>query len=178
MSGPTPDAALKAVEAALAALTPAAGTLNRDVLLFRAGQASRRGAGRFWKAATAGLALAVAGLGAVLVFRPAPEPQVQVVYVRIKEPAPAPVLVEKTRETQPEPPEPSSDKPALPPVTSAWQLRQHLLQWGLDGLPAPSPDPAPAPPVTRKRLPDDPLESPYSPLRNRLLTIEQPGGPS
>jgi hypothetical protein len=177
MSGPTPDAALKAVEAALAALTPAAGTLNRDVLLFRAGQASRQGAGRLWKAAAAGLALVAAGLGAVLLLRPTPQPQVQVVYVPINEPAP-PGIGDKVAGTQMEAPETSPSKPAQPSLTSAWQLRQYLLQGGLDSLPAPPPDPASEPPVTRNRLPDDSLEAPYSPLRNRLLNVEQPGGPS
>src|SRR5690242_1894554 len=80
MSGPTNEPELTAVERALAGLTPAAGGLNRDALMFAAGRASaRRGWG--WPAAAGGSALAAAVLGAVLLFRPAPEPVVRYVWV-------------------------------------------------------------------------------------------------
>jgi hypothetical protein len=176
MSGPTPDPEIKAVEAALAGLTPVPGSINRDVLMFRAGQASRHGRAWLWPAVTTVLAATAAGLGAALVLRPEPAPHVQIVYVRIPGPAAPPAAVEKTHEPETENPPPASEEP-LPPAPSTLQLQRHLLQWGLDGLPVSPADPEPAAPPIRNRWLDNSPNTARTSLWNRLLNFEQPGGP-
>ncbi len=73
MSNEALDPELNRLEAGLQALTPRAPAINRDRLLFLAGQASasRRAVG--WRAWAIGSSLAAAGLGLALCFRPSPE---------------------------------------------------------------------------------------------------------
>src|SRR5206468_691136 len=78
---------LSALAGALRALTPRPATLDRDAVLFRAGQAAapRRW---LWPAATAASAALALTLGLMLVLRPAPRPIERVVYVPVERPAP------------------------------------------------------------------------------------------
>jgi hypothetical protein len=68
---------LKALEAVLASLVPRTGGLDRDRLMFLAGQASVRAASRFrwaWPASTAAMTAVAAGLLAMLALRLVGEP--------------------------------------------------------------------------------------------------------
>jgi hypothetical protein len=128
------DHELNALAEALTHLKPCPAILDRDTLLFRAGQAS---APHSWKwTLAAGVSTLVAvGLGIALLLRPQPPSVVETVYVQV----PAPQT--PTPEPQPVPPTPEtpalvSQEIELPPPQSDYQrLRDHLLRWGFDGLP-------------------------------------------
>ncbi len=118
------------LEAALAALSPAAPAIDRDALMFRAGRASGRRRNHAWQAATAVLALAF-GVSLVTRFSPpsAGHPAVPLAV------APA---------AAPEAPNPSSATatlwPLLPPVQSPAaysRLRATVLAHGADALSLP-----------------------------------------
>jgi hypothetical protein len=154
---------LAALEAALGALAPAAGGLNRDQLLFRAGQASvRRGWG--WPCATGVMTGAAAVLGAILVLRPAPQGVQATHYVLVERPASESSAVVS---------DPAASRGStLPPATtgepqhlqtSYFKLQNQVLRWGLDALPSP---PAPAtaePPLTLNQLLGNPPPVPETP---------------
>jgi hypothetical protein len=144
------DPELNALQSALADLVPRT-TINRDQVLFRAGQASVRGRRWLWPslaAAWCGLAL---GLGAALVAQRNQEPVERVVWVKV----PVPAVEERT-------PTPSSSTlaallPDLPAASGEYlQLRQQVVRFGADALPDP-PATAPLdPPVTVERILDTP----------------------
>jgi hypothetical protein len=140
---------------ALGRLRPAPPSLERDVIMYRAGlRAARRGPG--WQiaaGAAAGLALLFAGLWlsdrkqslpAQIVYMPAPHEE---------EPPPLP-HEEKPIEHEPppgppQPPPPIEAQPVarLPepePPTDRRKVEEHLLRWGLDGLSPPPPKATPA----------------------------------
>jgi hypothetical protein len=135
MSEDVRDEGLGALEAALAGLAPAPPALNRDLLLFRAGQESVPRRGRLWPWATGLLAATAACLGVALVLRPEPSAVERVVYIKEQTPPrpPAPVP----------PPDPApAQRPDMPAVEApdrvaaeAAQLRREMLRWGVDGLP-------------------------------------------
>ena len=97
------DPTLAGLEAALAALAPMPGRIDRDALLFRAGQASVPRRGWAWPGAAATLGVLAATLGALLAVRPATKPVERIVYVYVKEPAA---------------PTPTADEPAPVPLES------------------------------------------------------------
>jgi hypothetical protein len=148
------DPELAGLEAALAALAPMPGRIDRDALLFRAGQVSVRGRSWAWPAATAGLGMVAVGLGLVLGLRPSPVPVERVVYVTITKPAPLPPAV---REPASPTPEPDFASPGLLAEQQApmnyLQLERQVVRWGLEGVPdmpeAPSPSGLP---VTRDSM--------------------------
>jgi hypothetical protein len=150
------------LEAALAALAPMPGRINRDALLFRAGQASVPRRGWAWPAATAVLGLVAAILAAVIVLRPAPAPVERVIVVPAKEPAlPAPpvdVPSPPPPVVEPTPASPGGATTAQSPMNYL-QLQQQVLRWGLDGVPSlPETPPPPVLPVTRDQWPGAPAE--------------------
>jgi hypothetical protein len=128
------DPGLKAVEAALARLSPAAAAVDRDRLMFRAGQASRPPHLWAWRGATAALLLLSASLTAVLLLRPH-----EVRYVEKPPPPPTPDVA---------PPSAPSGLAAASGLAEYHRLQERLLQHGLDGLPPPTP----APPTTTDDL--------------------------
>jgi hypothetical protein len=134
---------LAGLTAALGGLAPAT-ALNRDRLLYEAGRRAAVRGRRPWQltaGAFAGLAIA---LGLRAVTSAVPEPQVHVVYV------PRP-------EVEPQPPaavasgSPLHDKQAivaLPPPAPYLRLRDQVVRFGADSLPAAAPAAiAPLPPV-------------------------------
>ncbi len=140
-----PDPELTATEAALGSLAPARSGLDRDRLMFEAGQRSPRSAtrGRFaWPSLAASLAVVALGEAAALAYRP--EPRVIERVVVLREPAPAlspspvpsPVVI--LRQATPAPP---SAAPAefSQAETESERLRRQVLQLGIDGLPEPPP---------------------------------------
>jgi len=125
---------LKAIEAALGSLVPARSRIDRDLVMFRAGQASVRPSRlgrRAWTAIAASLGLIAVGEGALLAYRP--PPQTVVVF---REPATAPI------DSIPEPG--AAEVPVPPPFERSLSLGQtayerlaaQVLRYGLDGLPA------------------------------------------
>jgi hypothetical protein len=133
MSHEPHDPHLTAVEAALAALAPAS-RLDRDQLLFRAGQASVPRFGWRWPAATGVMTLATVALTLAWVLRPSAPVVERVVTVVVHEPAPS------------EPPAPSPGPVAVAGVAEHAEregadylkVREQVLRWGVDYLPAAS----------------------------------------
>ena len=82
---------MQAVERALVSLKPAPSRVDRDALMFRAGQASARHRDRLWPLTSLAMALLAVTFGALLVMRPAPEPTERIVYVTQAVPQPEPV---------------------------------------------------------------------------------------
>ncbi|HEX5273559.1 MAG TPA: hypothetical protein VFW33_23850 [Gemmataceae bacterium] len=171
MSQPTHDPELNAVERALAALTPSAGTFDRDALMFAAGRRSVR-RGWAWPTAAAGSSLAAAVLAAVLLFRPAPAPEVRFIVREVERPpAAAPV----PPETPAAPAEESPPSPPIRPGTDYLTLRQQVERWGDAALPTPPPAAEEGPPRADPfDLPPDVQADPW--LRRRM-TPPQTGGP-
>jgi hypothetical protein len=130
MSEPDATPELAALEAELRRLAPREGDIDRDALLFRAGRASARG-GWAWPL-TAALSTCVAvALAGVLTLRPP-----RVVYVTVERPA-APA--EESPPISDEPPPAVREPVAVEELPPYQRLQEHLLRWGLDGLPAPPP---------------------------------------
>src|SRR5207253_10879014 len=86
MSSETHDPELASLAAGLAKLAPSAGQLDRDQLLFRAGQASAGQRGWLWPGMAAFLAFAVGAVGFSDLFRSAPQHVQCVIYQRVEPP--------------------------------------------------------------------------------------------
>jgi hypothetical protein len=164
-----PDPNLSAIEAALGALVPARSQIDRDRLMFRAGQAAARpspSGRRAWIATAASLALVALGEAALLAHRPPPRVVERVIVVR--EPAPVAPPDDRIVAEKPAP------RPAAHPLslgnTAYERLASQVIRYGLDGLPA-SPsagwtDPRPWPPSSGLLLHEE------------LRKILNPGDPS
>jgi hypothetical protein len=151
------DPEIAGLEAALAALAPMPGRINRDALLFRAGQASVPGRGWGWPCATATLGLVAAVLGVVVLVRPAPAPVERIVVMTVPVPVPVPVPPAPGDLAVP----PGADVEAAQHEETApgqspmnyLQLQMQVVRWGLEGVPAMAEMPPPTePPVTRDSL--------------------------
>jgi hypothetical protein len=165
------DPELNAIAASLGSLEPARSRIDRDLVMFRAGQASvqpSRLHRRAWNVIAASLALVALGEGVLLAHRPPPQIIKEMVVVR--EPAPAPVvsLVEQS----------VAEIPVSLPIESSLSLGQtayerqvaQVLRYGLDGLPASasvaSPDSGPRPASSGQMLQEE------------LRRLRDPGDPS
>jgi hypothetical protein len=137
----SPDPEVTAIETALGSLEPARSRIDRDLVMFRAGQASVRPSRTgLWSrnAIAASLALVALGEGVLLAHRPPPRIVREVVVIR--EPAPIPVpapVVPPVEQSVAEVPEllPIERSPSLGRTAYARQVAQ-VLRYGLDGLPA------------------------------------------
>jgi hypothetical protein len=148
MSSEMNNPELAALEAALGALVPHAGGIDRDRLMFRAGQADRAGRRWIWPALTGVLLLAVMGLGSALVWQPAPQTVERIVFVRVEIPSESGSGAGPT----------SVALPAEPTATEAskvghdpggyLRLQRLVLRLGLDTLPDPPTPDAPQPALT------------------------------
>ena len=134
----------------LRGLTPRACPVNRDAVMFRAGQASVP-RNWLWPVATALSTCMAATFGAALLVQSTAQVQVRSVYVPQAgsfetQPSFPPLTV----------PEASAEEPVTLSEVSAWEtpdtpyfhLQNDVLRWGLDGLPMPPPA---APQHTEKR---------------------------
>jgi hypothetical protein len=74
--------------AALKALQPAPAALDRDRLMYRAGQSAAAARCRSWRWATALSSTTALALGVALLGQPAPEPIIRVVEVRVPQALP------------------------------------------------------------------------------------------
>jgi len=165
------DPELNAIAASLGSLEPARSRIDRDLVMFRAGQASvrpsrwRRGA---WNVIAASLALVALGEGVLLAHRPPPQIVKEVVVVR--EPAPAPVVPLVAQSVAEMPVSlPSESSLSLGQMAYERQVAQ-VLRYGLDGLPASPtvvwPDSGPRPASSGQMLQEE------------LRRLRDPGDPS
>jgi hypothetical protein len=170
MSEELRDEGLAELAAALAGLAPRPPDIDRDRLLFRAGQESAARRGRLWPWATGLLAAVAAGLGAVLILRPDPQPVERVVYVPVKEEAPRvqPVAMHPVAPAMPADSDESAADAAERARFGAFQLQRQVLRWGLDGMPSAAPLRDTASPG--KRPPPLPEVPRYHPLKVSLRT--------
>lgn len=135
MSGPHEK--LSDLEKLLAALPPRPAALDRDRLLFRAGQVSMK-RNKLWPLATITLSLSTACLALLLVLQPLPRTEVR--FVKVKVPVPVPVAPATSDETVASAPQralsvdQSTEAPA--PTTSYWRLQQQAFRFGVDSLPS------------------------------------------
>jgi hypothetical protein len=142
MSEPIRDPELAALETALGSLAPRPGVVDRDALLFRAGQASLRRCWA-WPAATALLAVLSAALGAGLLLRPAPQVTERIVYVPVPEPAaPTPRAADTPLAAAPRPGSKLDDDDFQAKVDSL-KLRNRVMSFGVEVLPKPPPPSGP-----------------------------------
>lgn len=137
---PTSDPKLAALEKSLSALVPVPGRIDRDQLMFRAGQASVRHKRWLWPSATVFLAVLALGLGTALAMRSAPSPLERIVYV----PEPRAPASDSTTVVSPSM-VPRAQDGRIEDVGEAWtgstgylHDRNQVIRWGVDAL-APSP---------------------------------------
>jgi hypothetical protein len=149
------DPELARLANALAGLEPRTRGLDRDALMFRAGQASVKRTGWQWPLATIlSSVLAVAfGAGLFLELLRAPtsafydHERASGFYHKPMPTDPPPVPDEPLYPSERPSPSPSPtyllprefQEPPSPPHV---RMKEQILRWGLDGLPAPSPSPA------------------------------------
>ena len=138
---PSPDPELNAIEAALGSLVPARSRIDRDLVMFRAGQASVRPSRlglRAWNAIAASLAIIALGEGVLLAHRPPPQIVKEVVVIREPATAPAPLpVVPPLEQSVVEVPESLPIERSLSLGQTAYErLTSQVLRYGLDGLPA------------------------------------------
>lgn len=175
------DPELNAIASAFGSLTPSQGRLDRDLLMFRAGQASVRPASamtgkRLWMAIAASTGLIALGEAAMLRQQPAPRIVEKIVVVRervpqeereeARAPATPPVVV-----TVPVPAFPAFGvSPGFGP-TAYERLTAQVFRYGLDGLPTPPP--------ARATTGDEALRPLTRQLwQEELLKTLEPGAPS
>jgi hypothetical protein len=151
---------LSRLEAALKGLHPAPVDFKSDLIMYRAGQASRRR--QVWALAAAG---ALAGLlfgivGTYQILQRTLQPEQRIVYVKVPVPMPpAPPIFGPGDDKEPVPPQASPPSLAesrqftwlentFPTKLSGYlALREQMLRWGADQLPEPS---SPTAPDTRR----------------------------
>ena len=140
------------LEKALRALAPAPAALDRDCLMFRAGQASRTRSGLIWKVTSAILGTATVVLAVLLIYRPPSEPRL--VFVEVPAPAPKENPIPPPPEKPPtyleQTPNPVPDR-RLPDL-AYYRLQQEVNRFGVDALPRLSTNPEPPsiePPIDR-----------------------------
>ena len=143
MSESTSDPKLAALEKSLTALVPVPGRIDRDQLLFRAGQASARTRPWLWPTSTALLAVVACVLGTALVMRPGSTTVDRIVFVPVPQstvisPTPTPSAVVST--TSPGALSSIGDAGNLWASSAEYlQQRNQAIRWGVEALPpAPS----------------------------------------
>ena len=147
------------LEKALQALTPAAPALDRDRLMFLAGQAGARRAGLGWKLTSGLFAAASVLLAVLLVLRPPQEFRVVVQLSPFPKDSPAEKLQEDPPSADPVPVRAPESRDL-----AVYHLRQQIMRFGVESLPAPSDPGAPTnePPLTIDRGKMSPTASPMN----------------
>ena len=165
---------VKGIEAALGALAPAPVRIDRDGLMFRAGQASTGRHRWAWPAAAGALAAVAATLAMVLVPRPRPEPEQRIVYVEVEK---KPVKVPEKTEPPVQVARAAQERLVRDDLPRArigyFKLRDELLRWGLDALASPPVAITIEPPLTIEKLlgeaPKRHEVTPWFPLKNLFM---------
>jgi hypothetical protein len=152
MSESVPELNLAALEAALGSLSPVPGRIDRDRLLFQAGQRTMHRRQWLWPGATAALALVSLTLGGERLIRPQPGAVEHVVYVRVEVPAAHETVAALPRTPIEAEVAAAEEAGAGPGGTSYLKLEQQVLRWGLDALPELPPTPVTEPPLSIERL--------------------------
>jgi hypothetical protein len=152
---------LTALEHTLSSLVPAPAQLNRDRLMYLAGQSSIRGQRWLWCGWGAGIAATVAAIVFVTLMPTKAEPSVRLVYL------PAPTAeVPKGDMLAP------TDTAPAPSAHAVWwepadrgylELERQALRTSLDTLPSPAFLMAGEPPLTQEALRDNALTRPDRP---------------
>jgi hypothetical protein len=139
MSEPNSDPKLTGLEKSLAALVPVPGRIDRDQLLFRAGQASVRHHLWLWPTAAALMAIVAVSLGMVLAWRPGPMTMERIVYVPVPQPSAAASDAVVTPAPSVAPESSSAMDTGDYWASSSEYLRERNLaiRWGVDALPPP-----------------------------------------
>jgi hypothetical protein len=170
MSGIPTEPELGPTEAALAALRPALGPIDRDRLMFEAGAASARAESssrRAWQAIAAALALVAGAETLALATRPERLVVVREPATPREEVASKPPVEILARSPAPV----AADEAPWTGGGEAITLRRQILRHGLDGLPE-------LPPLLSLSGPAS-VEQPPAPLRGYdLIRMLDPGGPS
>jgi hypothetical protein len=149
------DRTLAELETALKSLSPAPAQIGRDLLLFRAGQASMPQPSWLWPGTAAALGALSLILGFILVTGPRSVVVTQPIVVQQPQPAPPANPVPKAPQRPPEA-APAPSVPEQPSQTLTWsglpgdylRRRNEVLRWGVEALPLPS-DSSAAPPPPR-----------------------------
>jgi len=137
----TSDSELSAIEAALGSLAPARSRIDRDLVMFRAGQSTARAPSstrRAWVVSALSLGLIAMAEGLLLAYRPPPRVVEKVIVVR----EPAGPGAESPPEralvfVAPAPAPRLSGEPLALGRTAYERMAEQVLRYGLDGLPAP-----------------------------------------
>ena len=136
------------LEQSLRQLTPRPSSIDRDRLMFLAGQQSVSGAATtkrnhwLWAAPTASMSTVAACFAIAFLWQLSREPEVRIVVreVLVEKPAPAQVAIAPT--PQPKPTATATTAPApvslALPTTSILQLRNVALRFGVEAIPADS----------------------------------------
>jgi hypothetical protein len=163
-----PELNLAPIEAALSSLTPARGAIDRDAIMFRAGQQSMRSRW-VWPSATAALALIAVGEAAFFTTRPTPEPRIieRIVEVPAAEHA-APVVILRQNPANDLGPFidfPTDPEPGRAARQDNYHLREQALRFGVDSLPE-------LPPLASRTDPARDREL----FRSEIRSLLDPGG--
>ena len=144
------------LEQSLRTLSPAPVQLDRDQVLFRAGQYSSACAARLWRAAAILFALLSGSVSVAWWCQPQPSPEVRVVEVPVKVFVPQPIPDTKKPPVPVPGPKPDDTTPVSPrrvepaPVLVHHRLQYEMLRYGLEGMPPLPPEKNPP-----HHLPDD-----------------------
>lgn len=133
------DAERAALEGALRALQPLPPRLDRDQLLFRAGQESVRQSRWIWPSVAAASLLLTVGLSGYLAVRP---PRERVVLVQVENPS------------SPEAPSPSRPVRQTGELLAYLHLREQIVEHGVETLRPSPPVPVPEQSLTIRVLSD------------------------
>jgi hypothetical protein len=151
------DADLNALGKDLQGLMPRACPINRDAVMFRAGQASVPWNWK-WPFATALSSCVAVTFAAALLLQPAlPSPTIQPYYSGpIRGPIPPPAASWSSNDPPGGPMTPgdvmtANEEPLPTPDTAYFHAQDSLLRWGLDGLPMP-PLAAPPPALEKREM--------------------------
>src|SRR5581483_8701869 len=140
MSERSEDQELMALATALRELQPQSDTLDRAVLMYRAGRASVRG--WVWPLATAVATTLALVLGVFLTVRPSTLVVEQIVYMPVRADVPQPPSEKQPDSILP----PAPEALVMEPLDSGprgrdLQMEESVLRWGLKGIPPPPPAP-------------------------------------
>jgi hypothetical protein len=167
----SPDSGLNAIEEALCSLSLAGSRIDRELVMYRAGQASvhlSRTRRNVLGAIAASLALVAFGEGVLLARRPPAGIVEKVVVVHEPATAPAPILPSPNQKVAEAPVSLASEDSLSLGQADYERLSSQVLRYGLDGLPASPMISAPA---------SGPTSSGQM-LRDELRRLLEPGDPS
>jgi hypothetical protein len=132
MSENIDDRQLKAFEDVLASLAPRPGQIDRDRLMYCAGQRSASHRRWIWPVATFTLGVGTAVLGLASLARPVAQPIERIVYVN----APGPDAAKSDASSEMLHAISKDNRPPIAERDDYLRLRQQALRWGIENLPA------------------------------------------